>query len=338
MVFVKGALITALGLILLFFGVGLFLPSTAHVERSIVVDAPQATVFALTNGYARFNEWSPWAEMDADTEYTYEGPSCGVGAKMSWISDNKNVGSGSQEVVFSTPFDEVKVQLDFGEQGIADAFYHFIPVDGGVNVTWGFDTDFGFNLIGRWFGLFFDSMIGSDYEKGLANLKALAESLPDADWSELEVSLVEIDPIVIASTRGSCPHEMGQIGPALAKAYGKVASFLAKNRLDQAGMPLVINHEWKTDYVFEAGIPIDRAAEVAPSSSEVIISATPGGRTVKAVHVGSYADMGSTYQQLKAYAAVHGLELKEPAWEQYISDPGDTLEAELITHIYYPVN
>ncbi len=59
-------LIAVLALVAVLAIVGLVLPSTAHVERSAVISAPQSTVFALVNGYARFNEWSPWAEMDPE--------------------------------------------------------------------------------------------------------------------------------------------------------------------------------------------------------------------------------------------------------------------------------
>lgn len=338
MILFKGAMIAIIGLVVLFFGIGLMLPSTVHVERAITVEAPQATLFALTNSFARFNEWSPWAARDPEARYSFTGPPRGVGAGMSWQSDHPNVGSGSQEIISSTPFEEVRTALDFGEQGTAEAFFHFVPKGETVTVTWGFDTDFGVNLVGRWFGLFFDSMLGPDYEAGLSRLKTLAEGLPGDDWSDIELSVVEMEPVLIASTRGRCPHVMEEIGPALARAYSKVGAFMKRHRLEKAAMPLVVNHEWRNEYVFEAGIPITAEPEVGPAGgAEVGISRTPGGFMVKAVHVGPYGRMGTTYSKLKAYAAAYGLELSEPAWEQYVSDPGDTPEEELITHIYYPL-
>jgi len=49
---------------------------------------------------------------------------------------------------------------------------------GGSRITWSFDTSFEGNFAGRYFGLLLDRMIGSDYEKGLGRLKALAEAPP----------------------------------------------------------------------------------------------------------------------------------------------------------------
>ena len=58
------------------------LARTAQVERTAIVEAPQATVFALHNGYGRFNEWSPWFQRDPDAQYTMEAPEFGEGAQV----------------------------------------------------------------------------------------------------------------------------------------------------------------------------------------------------------------------------------------------------------------
>ena len=60
---------------------------------------------------------------------------------------------------------------------MATAYYDLQAEEGGTRVTWGFDTDFGHDLVGRYFGLVLGPLIGADYEKGLANLKALAEGI-----------------------------------------------------------------------------------------------------------------------------------------------------------------
>lgn len=165
----------------LFLVVGLFLPTSAHVERSIVTSANPATVYGLVNGFRRFNEWSPWFDLDPDAQYTYSGPDTGVGAKLAWVGDPSTVGSGSQEIVAVEPGRSVTSRLDFGSQGEATATLTVEPDGTGSRVTWAFDTSFEGNLLGRYFGLFFERWIGADYEKGLARLKALAESTPAAD-------------------------------------------------------------------------------------------------------------------------------------------------------------
>jgi hypothetical protein len=160
--------------------VGLFLPTSAHVERSVATAASPGTVFGIVNGFRRFNEWSPWFDLDPQARYTYAGPERGVGARMSWTSEQPDVGAGSQEIVAVEPDRSVTTRLDFGPQGQATARLDITPAADGSRITWIFDTSFEDDFLGRYFGLFFDRWIGADYEKGLARLKALAESTPPA--------------------------------------------------------------------------------------------------------------------------------------------------------------
>jgi hypothetical protein len=162
----------------LFLAVGLFLPTTAHVERSIVTSASPDTVYGIVSGFRRFNEWSPWFDLDPHGQYTYTGPESGVGAGMAWVGDPATVGSGNQEIIAVDPGRSVTTRLDFGDEGQATARITIEPDGAGSRVTWAFDSSFEGNFSGRYFGLFFDRWIGADYEKGLAKLKTIAEATP----------------------------------------------------------------------------------------------------------------------------------------------------------------
>lgn len=181
MILLKKALIAlaiVLGILIL---IGLALPNSVHVERSVTIKSPPSAVFNIVNDIRQFNQWSPWAGVDPDTQYTFEGPPSGVGAKMSWSSENPGVGSGSLEIVGSDPNHKVTFALNFGPQGTATSYYELQPEGAKTVVIWGFDSDFGYDLVGRYFSLFMDSLIGSEYEKGLATLKRLVEQPSQTD-------------------------------------------------------------------------------------------------------------------------------------------------------------
>ena len=78
------------------------------------------------------------------------------------------------------PDKQVDFEIDFGGRGLPLASLVLEPVGAGTKVTWGLDSDLGFNPIARYFGMMMDGMIGPDYEKGLARLKAVAETPPPA--------------------------------------------------------------------------------------------------------------------------------------------------------------
>ncbi len=335
----KNILLAVVGLVAVALIAGYFLlPGSIHMERETVIEAPPHVVFALVHSYARFNEWSPWAKIDPEgTEYEYSGPAQGVGAKMSWTSDHNQVGNGSQEITGATPNTEVLTSLDFGEQGLADAFYRLTPEGSGTKVVWGFDSELQ-GLIGRFFGYFFlEGMLGPQYEQGLADLKALAESLPADDWTDVDAEVVETEAVTIAYVSGSSSQDHGEIGQAFAAAYGQVVGFMQNQGLEFAGQPLSINKAWDETFEFDAGIPVASAPESVPEDSPVQTKDTYAGKAVKAVHTGAYGRLEETYDKVRAYMAAYGLEEGGYPWDVWISDPTQTPEEELITHVYFPI-
>ena len=339
MAVLKPLVVVVVVLLVLVSGIGMLLPRHSHVERKVVIDAPRATVFALVDGFKQFKKWSPWAALDPNAKYTIEGPEFGVGAKQSWIGDPKTVGSGSQEIVEVKPGESVTSRLDFGDRGIATATMTLAPDPPGTQVTWSLDTDNGAGPIGRWFGLLMDHWVGPDYEKGLVNLKTLAESLPKTDFADLSVTIVDAAPVTVAWLASESSKDTAEIGDAIGAAYTKVVAFMKTEGLNQAGPPITINTRWDdVGYGFDAAIPVDKApAMEVPSDSPVKLKQTYGGKALKIVVKGPYGGLPPSYAKLEAFMAARGYEPAGPSWDEYVSDPGATPEADLTTNIYQPV-
>lgn len=172
---IRNILIGLVGLIAVVVAIGFLLPRHVSVERDIVVDAPPEAVFPHINSLQAFSEWSPWGGYDPDMIVTYSGPDTGVGNVMEWTSDHPSVGNGRQEIVELVENESVRTALDFGEMGLAEAWWRVVPDGDGSRVIWGLDADMGAGPIGRWFGLMMDRWVGADYERGLAQLQAIVE-------------------------------------------------------------------------------------------------------------------------------------------------------------------
>ncbi|WGL17512.1 SRPBCC family protein [Microbulbifer bruguierae] len=155
---------------------GFFFPRVVTTERSVYITQPPEAVFPYLNNFENFNQWSPWYQIDPNTEYTFEGAPEGNGAVMKWKSENPNVGTGSQTITASEPYSRVATDLDFGTHGKAQAEFRLQPQDGGTNVTWSFSSDMGGSPIARWMGLMVAKMVGQSYEDGLQKLKTLTET------------------------------------------------------------------------------------------------------------------------------------------------------------------
>jgi len=159
--------------------VSLFLSPKSHIERSVVINAPDSIIFLQVNSLKNQNRWSPWVEKDTATQVTYEGNETGIGAKMNWKS--KKLGNGSQWIVESIANKHLKSEMQFeGFGGANSSDIYLESTEGGTKVTWTYDGDVtgsGFVLVplGKIMNLMMDGMMGPDYERGLSKLKTLTE-------------------------------------------------------------------------------------------------------------------------------------------------------------------
>lgn len=150
-------------------------PNTFSVERRIVIHAPSQKIHPLIVDFHRWADWSPWEKRDPAMQRTFSGPPAGVGAIYGW-QGNKEVGSGRMEVMTAAP-DKVSIKLDFIEpfEGHNTADFILEPKGDDTEVRWVMSGPAPF--VSKLMSVFvsMDSMIGKDFEAGLAQLKLAAE-------------------------------------------------------------------------------------------------------------------------------------------------------------------
>jgi len=151
-------------------------PSAFRIARSITIAAPAERVFEQVNDFHAWAGWSPWEKMDPAMNRTYGGPGSGVGSTYAW-QGNKKVGEGRMTIERSERPRVIGIKLEFLKPWTATnvATFTFEPVAGGTKVTWAMDGCNGF--AGKAFGMVmnFDKMVGADFERGLAAMKANVE-------------------------------------------------------------------------------------------------------------------------------------------------------------------
>ena len=199
-----------LGFIAVLFLIGLALPRHAVVETSIRTDAQPATVFALINDFRQVSLWTTRYDADPNVRLVYRGPRRGVGATVSW--DSALIGSGTEVIVESRPFESVVTAVNPGEPGESSNRYRITAIGaigtgtGGTGtggtvggtvgtvgtgtelteLTWRFETDYGFNVLARFMALLVRGVLEQELADGIRNLAALAESQPRTDSGDIE--------------------------------------------------------------------------------------------------------------------------------------------------------
>ena len=158
-------------------------PDTFSVRRSAVVEAPAEKIFPLIENFHQWVNWSPWEDRDPAMKRTYAGAERGKGAIYAW-DGNKNVGSGRMEILDASSPSKIVIKLDFFKpfEGHNTAEFTFSPGRdaSATNITWVMHGPSSFMSKVMQVFMNLDSMIGRDFETGLANLKRLTEKQANA--------------------------------------------------------------------------------------------------------------------------------------------------------------
>lgn len=154
-------------------------PDSFRVERSLQVAAPVDVLFAQVNDLHNWEQWSPWAKRDPQMLKVYEGPPAGVGALYRWAG-NKEVGEGSLSIVDSQAHEQIRFQLTFLRPFKAnnDVLFRFIAEGADTRVSWSMSGRNTFISKAMHLVMDMDTLCGGDFERGLAQLKAVVEARP----------------------------------------------------------------------------------------------------------------------------------------------------------------
>lgn len=152
-------------------------PDTFLITRSVRIATAPDKVFPLIQDLKAFNRWNPFIKLDPNTKLTYSGPPSGKGAAHEWSGDS-NVGAGRLEITDAVAPARVTMLLTMTSPMAAQNNVEFAlrPDAGATDVTWTMTGRSPF--ISKVICLFFnmDKMVGGEFDKGLASLKALAET------------------------------------------------------------------------------------------------------------------------------------------------------------------
>lgn len=170
-----------IGLVVLLGGFSAFVttrPDDYKVERTATMAAPPELVFAQVSDFHNWAAWSPWDKLDPAMKKDFSGADKGVGASYHWVGNDK-VGEGRMTITDATASSQVGIKLEFMKpfESTSTTTFTLAPAAEGTKFTWSMAGKN--NFVSKAMGVFasMDSMIGKDFEAGLANLKGVVEPL-----------------------------------------------------------------------------------------------------------------------------------------------------------------
>lgn len=154
----------------------LFMAKDFALEREITINAPKQIVFDYVKLLKNQNNFSTWNLMDPKIKMSYRGTDGEPGFVSAWESDV--VGSGEQEIKKITEGERVDTELRFKGMG-ASVSPGYLSTEAlsetQTKVKWGMSGHMAYPMNFLQVIMRMDKMIGTEYEKSLANLKVILE-------------------------------------------------------------------------------------------------------------------------------------------------------------------
>ena len=153
--------------------VGLILPSQYSVQRELVINSTPERIHEFTSDLQTWPQWTPWFKDDPSLDVTLGSITKGEGAHQQWTAKK---GGGELTVTRSEPSWGVAYNMDLsGSRPESLCAMRYEVMADSTLVIFEMSGDMGWNLMGRFFNLLMDPMVGPMFDDGLTRLKMLAE-------------------------------------------------------------------------------------------------------------------------------------------------------------------
>jgi hypothetical protein len=340
----------------LFVLVGLVLPSHRHLSKDVETNRKLTVVYDTLNSLKRFKDWNVVPLRDPRMALKLSGPDSGKGARLDYDSDKPNPGQGSWQIVDSQPGQSVTYALTNPERGADKKMtFKLEPTGRGgrnVKITQVYDVDYGWNLLGRYAGLYVGRHVGDDMKLGLDRLSNMLASVPNVDYNAVQgmagihVADVPAANLLVVSA-GSIDRDDDKLQASMRSNMEWISRNLAANGLSAAGPMRIITSEMgRENYTFDVAVPVRKGGASSAKADDKSDSATtapapvaeatsaapltglkltgpvkyvqvPAGRAVVASYTGYWAGLESVHNALRAWAMIQGYEPTDRPFDVY---------------------
>ncbi len=357
----------ALALVLaLFLVVGLVLPSKRHLEESSETNRRMTIVFDTLNNVRRLKDWNLLMPSKA-SELTYSGGGeghTGVGARVDFNSADERWGKGHWEITESempgaTGGGKVAYNIEDSTWGKDKKTVFTLEPAGkngrNVKVTQSYDVSYGWNLLGRFNGMYVSRHVGDSVKASLSKLTNMLATVPNFDYriegSKLTgLKVVELPAEDLLVVKAGNIDRNNEVIKASIKANQEwIKRVMESNGLEAAGPVRIITTDFGTEkYAFDVAQPVRKRSGAAPKPADadkskpappitppetttastgplkVSVSGTPveyvhldARRAASASYTGYMAELDAVRNSLRAWAMTNGYEVADRPYESW---------------------
>jgi hypothetical protein len=377
----------ALALVLaLFLVVGLILPSKRHLEESVETNRRMTIVFDTLNSVRRMKDWNQLIPNKA-SELTYSGGDeahTGVGARVDFASADKNTGKGSWTITESEApaaggggkVSYAIVDSKPGEDKKSSCIMAPAGKNGrNVKITQTYDVHYGWNLIGRFNGMYVSRHVGDVAKASLSKLTNLLATVPNFDYriagsklTGLRIADVPAEDLLVV-TAGNIERNNDMIKASIKANQEWIKRVMESNGLEAAGPVRIITTDFGAEkYAFDVAQPVrKRSGAAAPKPADgdkakpeaaapapvatastgplrVSVSGTPvkyehrdAHQAASASYTGYMAELDAVRSSLRAWAMTNGYEVTDRPYESWKGGVDQAFTADGTFDVYWAI-
>jgi len=361
--------------------VGLALPSHRHISESVETNRKMTIVYDTVDNLRRFKDWNPLVLRDPHMQLNVSGPDAGVGSRLDYVSNEGRIGRGSWEIVESVPNEKVVIKLDNPQRG-SDKKVQFLLEPTGKNnrnvkITQTYDVDYGWNLLGRYAGLYVSRHVGDDIKLGLSRMTNMLATVPNFDYRAEGVPLVDLKLVdlpaedLLVVTAGNIERNNEAIKQSIKNNQEWIKRTMEANNLEAAGPVRIITTDFGAEkYAFDVAVPVRRRGsapaptvaadgedkEIAtptpafpvaaqgeplkvkiPDGAPVQYVRTEPRRSAFASYTGYMAELDAVRNSVRAWALTHGYEATDRPFEIWKGGVDKSFSADGTYDIFWAV-
>jgi hypothetical protein len=323
---------------------GVSLPDHRHIERTTEVSSPVRQIYDVIDGFRPYPTWTALRAYDPRVQLNLVGPDAGDGSSINWVSGDPRLESGSYTVSNSQQDKAAQWNIVNNWRGQNKRYtFDITPAANGktVKVTMGYDVDYGWDLFGRYSGMYLEGDPATQIQIHLTKLTDMLATFPNVDYKDTQIDLKEVEAKTVLFVSTTAKRALDEVADATDKAVTAIQAVVKKNKLNVTGPRITISTNWGDEnYDFDVALPVDRndVTLVDP----VKAGTTYGGKALVTSFTGSPAQLPLARLMLKAYAETHGYLIDESGEGQgrpydELTSAADAAEDNQSFNVYLPV-
>ncbi|KAF1055422.1 MAG: hypothetical protein GAK43_00216 [Stenotrophomonas maltophilia] len=349
----------ALGIVAgLFVLIGVCLPGERHISESIETNRKMSIVYDTVNSLRRFKDWNPLLLRDPAAKLELSGPASGVGATLNYSSADASLGNGSWKITESEENKRVAIVIEDTTKGKDKTTVFNLEATGkggrNVKITQDYSVKYGFDLFGRYAGLYVSRHVGDDLKLGLSRIANMLAAVPNIDYKQSDAPLVDLAIVdvpaedLLVVTAGNVDRGQDTITKSIKDNQEWIKRVMEANGLEAAGPFRIITTDFGAEkYAFDIAQPVKKKGAEGASAEELTVK-IDGGAPVKYVHVAPHRSAHAAYtghmagldvarNGLRAWAVTNGAEVIDRPYESWKDGVDKSFTPEGTYDIYWAV-